>query len=169
MQGFVRGLVWLAVIGGALGVLAHLFFVEAWRVPQGDLQFPASIQPTLAVEDLLLVRRNSHPGFGELARCVSPQDGSFVIGRVFGEPGDHVDITDDVITTNNKPFGSRHGCPTVMLPHPVSQNLVKMSCNVAETGAWSFQFLTSPDRAVSAHSGATVEAGKLYLVSDNRL
>lgn len=168
MQGFVRGLVWLAVICGALAVLAHLFVVEAWRVPQGDLQFPASIAPTLAAEDLILVRRNGHPGFGELARCISPRDGSFVIGRVFGEPGDHVDVTDDVITTNNKPLGSRHGCPAVTLPHPVSQNLVKLTCSVAETGAWSFQYLTSPDRAFSAHSEAAVEAGKLYLVSDNR-
>lgn len=168
MRGFVRGLIWLAVICGALGVLAHLFVVEAWRVPQGDTLFPASIQPTLAVEDLILVRRNGPPDRGQLARCVSPRDGSFVVGRVFGLPGDRVDVVDDQVSTNGKPLGARHACPMVMLPHPITQNLVKLTCGVAENGAWSFQYLGSPERS-GARSQAEVEPGKAYLLSDNRL
>ena len=39
---------------------------------------------------------------------------------------------------------------------------------VAETGAWTFEFLSHPEMLTGNHS-AVVEAGKLYLVSDNRL
>ena len=169
MRGFVRGLIWLAVICGALGVLAHLFLVEAWRVPHGDNQFPASIAPTLAVEDLVLVRRNGPLAVGELARCASPRDGSYVIGRVFGVPGDHVEVVNDRVTTNGKPLGASHACPLVMLPHPITQNLVKLSCGVAETGAWTFQYLTLPENGTSGRSQADVEPGKVYLLSDNRV
>lgn len=169
MRGFVRGVIWLAVILGAVGVLLWLFVVDSWRVPAGVDQFPASIQPTLAVDDLILVRRSGTPGYGELARCVSPRDGSLVVGRVFGVPGDHVEVTDDIVTTNGRPFSARHGCPAVTIPHPVTQSLVKMNCAVGETGAWSFEYLTSSEHFSSGRSAADVAPGKLYLLSDNRL
>jgi len=90
-----------------------------------------------------------------------------VVGRVFGEPGDRVEVTEGLVTTNGKGPVSRHACPKRVVAHPVTENLITLSCGVAETGAWTFEYLTHPEMLSGNHS-AMVEAGKLYLVSDNR-
>lgn len=167
MRELVRAVVWLGVIAGALGALLYLFVVDTWRVPL-DPSLAAAAAPQLAAADLLLVRRSGPPKHGELARCLSPADGSYVVGRVFGEPGQHVEVKDDVVTTDGQaqPPGQA-GCPTVTLPHPVTRNLVKLTCGVAETGAFRFQYLTG-ERPSTTRSVTDVGPGKLYLVSDNR-
>lgn len=168
MRGFLRGVFWLLGIFGAIALLCHLLFVDEWRVPAGtDAQFGASIRPTLAVDDLVLVHRGRRPKVGELARCTSPVSGEPVVGRVFGTAGDRVEVTDQAVTTNGKALAARHGCPPVVVPHPVTQNLVTMGCSVADTGAWTFSYLTQPETSAGVHTAA-VEAGKVYLVSDNR-
>lgn len=168
MREIVRALIWLGVIAGALGALLYLFVVDTWRVPL-DPSLATAAAPQLAAADLLLVRRSGPPKHGELARCLSPADGSYVVGRVYGEPGQHVEVKDDVVTTNGQapPAGHHAACPAVTLPHPVTQNLVKLSCGVADTGASSFQYLTG-ERPSASRSATDVGPGKLYLVSDNR-
>jgi signal peptidase I len=169
VKDFTRLLVWITGILGAVGVLLYLFVFDVWVVPGGDVQLTASILPALMPQDKLLIQRGRVPVYGELARCASPvSSGSFVIGRVFGTPGDRVEVTDNAITTNGKGLSARHGCPQRVVAHPVTENLVTMNCGVAETGAWSFEYLTSSDTIGGTHS-ALVEAGKVYLVSDNRL
>ena len=88
--------------------------------------------------------------------------------QVFGVAGDRVEVTDGIVTTNGRALSARHGCPQKVVVHPVTESLVTMSCGVAETGAWSFEYLTHPEMHGGTHS-ALVEAGKVYLVSDNRL
>jgi signal peptidase I len=167
---FTRGIIWLTGIFGALGVLLYLFVFDVWVVPRGqDAQFVASVVPTLIPEDKVLTRRGRVPAWGELARCASPlASGAYVVGRVFGTPGDRVEVTDISITTNGRSLAARHSCPQKVVPHPITDNLVTMQCSVAETGAWSFEYLTHGEMRGGIHS-ALVEAGKLYLVSDNRL
>lgn len=169
MDGFTRTVIWIAVILGAIGLLLHLLVFDYWVVPKGDPQLAASVLPALMPDDKLLVQRGRVPVYGELARCQSPVTaGAYVVGRVFGTPGDRVEVADNVITTNGKGLAARHGCPPVVVAHPVTENLVTMSCNAAETGAWNFEYLSHPDYS-GGHHAAIVEAGKLYLVSDNRL
>jgi signal peptidase I len=168
VRGFVRACVWIGAIFGAICLLLYLFVFDAWRVPGGDKQLLASLQPTLTADDLILVQRGRRPKNGELARCQSPLGNAFVLGRVFGAGGDKVEVNDHGVSTNGVTLAARHGCPPVTLQHPVTETLVTMTCGVAETGAWSFSYLTSPDQSGGTHS-AVVEAGKLYLVSDNRV
>ncbi|MBX3205586.1 MAG: signal peptidase I [Labilithrix sp.] len=170
MKGFTRWAVWGTGIFGAIALLLHLFVFDLWVVPRGDdAQFAASILPALMPEDKVLVQRGRVPKWGELARCASPlTSGSYVVGRVFGLPGDRVEVTDSGVSTNGTTLAARHGCPQRMVAHPVTENLVTMSCGVAETGAWSFEYLTTSQMGMGTHS-AIVEAGKAYLVSDNRL
>jgi signal peptidase I len=168
VRGLVRAVLWLAGIFGAIALLLYLFVFDVWTVPRGpDNLFGASIRPTLMVDDVVLVRRRGRPNVGELARCVSPITNAFVVGRTFGRGGDTVDVDDHGVTTNGQVLAARHGCPHVIVPHPVTENLVTMNCNVAETGAWSFSYLTAPEASVGHHT-AVVEPGKVYLVSDNR-
>lgn len=168
MRNTVRSLLWVAGILGAIGVLLHLFVFDAWTIPGNDRQLAASVLPALLPSDLVLVRRGTTPVYGELARCISPLTGTYVVGRVFGGGGDRVEVNDNVITTNGKGLASRHGCPTMTVAHPTTEVLVQMSCSVAETGAWSFSYLTAPEVSGGSQS-ATTEPGKLYLVSDNRV
>ncbi len=169
MKGFTRTAIWFLGILGAIGFLLYLLVFDVWVIPRGpDGQFAASILPTLMPEDKVLVQRGRVPVYGELARCISPIGGGYVVGRVFGTPGDRVEASDAVITTNGKPLASRHGCPPKVVAHPVTENLVTMTCSAAETGAWTFEYLTYPNAQGGTHS-SMVEAGKLYLVSDNRL
>jgi signal peptidase I len=56
-----------------------------------------------------------------------------------------------------------------VVPHPVTENLITMNCGVVETGAGSFSVLSAQTGLSQGKHSAQVEAGKLYLVSDNRL
>lgn len=168
MKGFTRTAVWVLAILGAIAGLLHLLVFDTWVVPSADPAFGASVLPTLMKEDRILTRRGSTPGVGELARCVSPTTGDYVVGRVYGREADTVQIRGSVVLTNGKAVTARHACPAVTVAHPVSGGLVSMSCSVVETGAWSYSYLDHPEMRGGDHS-AKVEPGKVYLVSDNRL
>lgn len=168
-------MLWLAGICGAVGLLLHLLLVEVWTVPRGDPSLLASIVPGLQSGDTLLVLRGRAPRPGELGRCASPlAQGAYVLGRVFGEPGDRVEVTErGQVRVNGKALGARRSCGSKVVPHPVTQNLVTLSCSVAESGPSGFEFLTHGDGGGGGGVGvggraAVVEAGKLFLVSDNR-
>jgi signal peptidase I len=167
---FTRLAFWVFGILGAIGLLFYLFVYDVWVVTRGpDGQFVASILPTLMPEDKVLVQRGRVPGFGELARCANPlSPGTFVVGRVFGIAGDYVEVVDGNVNTRGKALQDRHACESRVVAHPVTENLVTLSCTLQETGAWSFEFLWSPAMHTGTHT-AVVEPGKLYLVSDNRL
>ncbi len=171
MKGFVRGALWILGILFAVALLLHLFLFDLWTVPRGpDDGFGTSILPTLRSDELVLVQRGRVPRFGELARCLSPlKSGTYVVGRVFGVQGDRVEVGDRGVITNGSQPQWRHVCPSVVVPHPVTQNLVTMNCTVAETGAWSFEYYTPQAGVSGGTANAQVEPGKLYLVSDNRL
>jgi signal peptidase I len=167
VKGFVRGLAWILGILGAVCVLLYLFLLDVWVVPTGDAPLAASILPTLMPQDKVLIHRGHQPVYGELARCASPEGAGYVIGRVFGTAGDRVEVEDRVVKTNGQALAARHACPDRIVAHPVTENLVTLACGAAETGAWSFEYLVSREMSGGNHS-ATVEPGKLYLVSDNR-
>lgn len=169
MQDFTRLGLWILGILGAICLLLYLLVFDVWTVPGTDKLFSASVLPALKPSDTILLRRGGPPAYGELARCVSPLNaGTFIVGRVVGIPGDRVEIQDGVVTTGGKALASRHGCPPVLVAHPVTEQLVTMNCSVAETGSWSFEYLTSSEFSGGSFSGI-VETGKVYLVSDNRL
>lgn len=165
----MRVLFWFLGIVGAIVLLLHLFVFEAWTVPHAeDKLFETSIMPALMADDHVLIRRGTTPRYAELARCQHPTGSRWVVGRVFGEPGDRVDVNDHGVATNGKHASAAHGCGSVTVPHPVTENLVTMRCGEVEVGAGSFQYLTAPESQSVGQHQATVEAGKLFLVSDNR-
>lgn len=170
MRTVYRWLLWGGGIFGAIALLLYIGVFDVWVFdPGNDAQLGASALPALKPQDKLLLRRRSTPVYGELARCEHPlAPGTFVVGRVFGTPGDRVEVTDGAVITNGKGLSSSHGCGRHVVPHPVTQNLVTMTCGYVETSAWSFEFLNAPENQSGGTHSATVEPGKLYLVSDNR-
>lgn len=172
MRGLTKFLVWMGGIFGAICLLLHLFVFDEWVVPhapEGQF-FAVSILPALMPDDKILLRRGSSPQVGELARCAHPtSSGQWVVGRVFGTPGDRVEVTDRAVTTNGKALAAAHGCPPMVVANPITDNLVTLSCGVVETGAWSFSHLQGDTGLSAGKQSAVVESGKVFLVSDNRL
>jgi signal peptidase I len=169
VRGITRAALWIAAIAGAVILLLHLFVFDEWTVPRGDPQLAASVLPALMPDDFILLRKGSSPAYGELARCLSPlSPGTYVVGRVFGTRGDRVEVSDVSVVTSGTSLSARHACGELTIPHPATGNLMTLHCGVAETGAWNFEYLTSTELSGGTQS-ATVEPGKVYLVSDNRV
>jgi signal peptidase I len=166
-RSFTRTLLWLAAILGAIGLLLYLFVFDTWVVPGSDRLFVASIAPTLKADDRILTRRGGTPKVGELARCMEPGTNNYVIGRMMGGPNDLVEVKGAFVTTNGVGIPPRHACSPYPLTHPVTEELVSLSCSAVETGAWTYQFLTRPEFPEGDHA-AKVEPGRAYLISDNR-
>lgn len=159
----------------AVGLLLHLFVVEAWLVPEGaegeeDERLAASVEPNLRGGDRVLVLRRTVPRPGQLARCVSPSDPSrFVVGRVFGREGDVVDVRGENSFVNGKVLHARQSCTPRMVTEPKTGRGVELSCAWFESGGTGYAVLSSRSAAPSASSvPVRVESGTLYLASDNR-
>jgi len=166
-RSFTNTLLWLTGIIGAIILLLYLFVFDTWIVPGNDKLFIASLQPTLKANDRILTRRRSVPVAGELARCIEPNTSNYVIGRVMGVGNDLVEIKNSIVTTNGVGIPSRHGCNPVQLTHPVSEELVTLSCHAVETGSWTYEYLSHQGFSDGDHS-TKVEPGRVYLLSDNR-
>lgn len=169
MKGFIRGSLWLIGIASAISLLLHILFFDTWVVPESDQLLVTSVLPTLYPNDRILTSRRSTPISGQLARCTSPEPGSdYVIGRVMGAVGDTVVVDNGRVIINGKLITSRHACPKVRLIHPITQEEVTLHCATEDNGAWTYNYLVPSDRPDGART-AVVEAGKYFLVSDNRV
>jgi signal peptidase I len=162
----------MAWVGGVLGLVAlvlYAFVVDVWRVPTDDPREAASIEPTLSAGDLVLVSRHATVARGNLLRCPDPQaPGRFVVARAIGVPGEHVEITGEVVTLDGKRLPSPRACdtPRVTLHDPQSEQDVDLQCSVEDFGEREFWSLRA-DKA-EPPTKATVEPGRWYLVSDDR-
>jgi len=124
VKGFTRGVVWIAILLGAIGGLLYMLVFDVWVVPTGDPQLAAAILPTLMPEDKVLVQRGRSPVYGSLRAAPRRlRQGPSSSVRVFGTAGDRVEVTDSVVTTNGKGLAARHGCPQQIIAHPVTENL----------------------------------------------
>lgn len=165
---FGRNLLWLVAIVGSILLLLYLFVFDTWVVPGDDPLFTASILPTLSPQDRILTRRGSQPVVGELARCILPDgSGKYTIGRVFGGPGDSVEISNERVAVNGKAPKTRFSCGIVNVVHPVSGDAVPLTCSMEDNGSFTYGVLAHPEYRESPRN-AKVEAGQLYLVSDDR-
>lgn len=168
MRSTLRFLIWTGAILGAIGLLLNLLVFDSWVVPGDDPLFTASVLPALAPEDRILVRRETVPDSTQLARCVHPQDPSkYVVGRVFGRPGETVELRGERIVVDQKLVTSAHACKPVEVVHPVSGQPLTLDCLAEENGAWSYDTLHT-SRTPEADVVVKVPEGKLFLVSDNR-
>jgi signal peptidase I len=168
VRSFVRGTAWVSAIVGAICLLLYLFLFDTWVVPQDDPMFVVSVLPTLKPGDRILIRREQVPIFGQLARCVHPENPSkFIVARLFGQPRDVVEIKNEGITVSGQRVAPRVGCPGMRVMNPVSGEEIQLTCGVEENPAWTYQALYSQG-SPEGDRLATVEEGKVFLISDNR-
>jgi signal peptidase I len=160
----------VAVILGALVGLARLVAIRWWRVPD-DPYLAASIAPTLRGGDWVLLWRLSQPTFGALVVCPEPgHPERWVIGRLLGEPGDTVKLEGSRVRVNGKLSELDRGCPHFLVKDPSSGAEVEQICQVeALGGATYLRGVDSGSDVLASSQEYRVEAGTLFLVSDNRL
>ncbi len=170
MKGFWRGVIWLSAIVGAIVLLLYLLVFDTWVVPGDDPMLTVSVEPMLRPGDRILTRRGTTPTFGQLARCRSPLNpGRYVVGRVFGMPGDTVEIKREIVSVAGQAIIPRRGCPKVTLTHPVTGEIMSLACAEEENPAWSYSTLHSASEyALEGDMVAVVETGRAFLVSDDR-
>jgi signal peptidase I len=165
---FLKTVLWIAGILGAVILLLYLFVFDTWVIPNDDVALAAAVEPTLTPDDRILTRRGSPPKLGELARCIMPDgSGKFVIGRAFGYPGDNVVIDNERVSVNGKNLPARFQCGVVTVTQPVTLEKVALTCSTEDNGAFTYNVLLHPEYR-EGQRVAKVEPGKIYLVSDNR-
>jgi signal peptidase I len=170
MGRFIRGLLWTAGILAVVGVILRLTMFNVWVVPD-DPELAASVAPSLQGGDSILMYTRGTPGFGDLVRCVDPNDVQrFVVGRVAGVEGDKIETEGRNLRVNGKSYEAESSCPepTVTIFHPTTLSEVKIHCDVVDMGGgWHYRgSAATPLR--STNMTREVGAGMLFLISDNR-
>lgn len=173
MRKLVRFLLWVALaIGIVIGGL-RATAIRWWRVPEGDPYLEASIAPSLRGGDLIILWRLTEPKYGDLVLCPEPDaPDRVVIGRVVGEGGDKVKVEGAKLEVNGRGVETEHACspPRFMTVHPTTSSEIEQRCDVeALAGHSHMRGGTAGEKVLPAPVNTTVEDGKVFLVSDNRL
>lgn len=172
---FLKGVLWTVGIVGAIVVALRYLAFKVWRIPD-DPVLAASIAPTLAAGDVVLVLTRGTPGFGDLVRCPDPEEPQrFVVGRIAGSGHDTVTFDKAYVQVNNKTYRSQSNCNKEgvrTVKHPSTGADVDISCNIVEMGSGPHLVGTvaqgQENPLPSAFEKVTVQTGNVFLVSDNR-
>jgi signal peptidase I len=164
----------IVVVGVVVGVL-RLTCLRWWQVPEDDPDLAASIAPTLSPGDWVILWRATSPGFGDLVLCPDPEEpGEVFIGRIAGEGGDTLKIDDlGMLTINNSRIRSERACdsPKFTVENPRTGDEVELRCDIETMGGVHHQRALVPTPKTPLKPvGVTreVDAGAVYLISDNR-
>jgi signal peptidase I len=170
MSAALRITLWVAaIVGAVVGVLYGLFY-DFWTVPGDDPLLTASIAPTLAPGDLLVVSRRNRIERGHLMRCPDPQaPGRFVVARAVAQWGERVDLTGENVSIDGHSLPSPRACnpAEVTVHNPASDQDVNLACSVQEYGEMSFEALRAQKYPEPSHP-IEVDPGKWFLLSDDR-
>jgi len=169
----VRFLVWTVVILGVLLAVLRATAIRWFRLPVDDPVFEASVSPTVRGGDWILAMRITRPTFGDLVVC--PEPGAphrYIIGRIVGEAGDSVRITNGQIFVNEKGFRTERSCDPPTFKHfdPNSGEEVTQSCQYEALANHLHQMAGIGGFKISPEERQfDVEEGTFFLVSDNRV
>jgi signal peptidase I len=173
MRKVVRFLVWVALAAGVIVGVARLTAIRWLRVPTGDPYLEASIAPTLRGGDLIIVWRLTPPKFGDLVLCPEPDASErVVIGRIVGEEGDKVKVDGARLDVNGRQAETEVACDPAKFTavHPTTSAEIEQRCDIeAVAGHAHMRGGITGERVLPTPVNTTVEDGKVFLLSDNRL
>jgi signal peptidase I len=172
MRSTFRFLIWTVLVLGALIGLARATAIRWWRVPQDDVYLTSSTSPSVRAGDLILLWRLTRPAFGDLVLCPEPKKpGRVVIGRIVGESRDEVQVIGADITINRRRQGVETNCfpPTFTENDPETGAAVEQNCSEEALEGVLHKRGEMVEKSVRPRDvDATVPAGHVWLVSDNR-
>jgi signal peptidase I len=170
MKTWLRILAW---VGGVLGIVAavlYFFVFDVWTIPSDDPMEAASIEPNVSTGDVVLLSKHTTVARGNLLRCADPQaPGRFVVARAVAMGNERIDLRDEAVMLDGHRQPSPRACdqPRYVLLDPQSNEDVEMRCSIEEFGEREFGVLAAMAHPEPPTTG-TVEAGRWYLVSDDR-
>jgi signal peptidase I len=170
---YARAIIFIGVIVGLIYGGLRIFLIQFWTVPDDDAALSASITPSIAGGDTVILLHAGSPKFSDLVRCTDPEEPSrWVIGRIVAEAGDSIEILPTRLIVNGQPVRSETSCApqTFTVDDPTTGSPVELRCDMENLGGASHMRATGKREgmAVDAPIKATVQEGFFYLVSDNR-
>ena len=124
-----------------------------------DLRFPLTLQR---------IASWSHPENGDIIICFSPENGTRLIKRVIGVPGDTLAMRNNQLYINGQPASQTQIDPSY-LTYLVAQLKGKRNFAMEELGGSTHAIMTNP--RVLAHSSfmpVTLPEGQYFVMGDNR-
>jgi signal peptidase I len=142
-----------------------------------------SMKPTILEGDLVLVDKLSYdlkvpfttrhilqwgdPRRGDIVVFYSPKDGSRLVKRVVGLPGDTVALTNDVLTINGAPLGYTRVDPSGFRREVFEDSSPVVA--VEHMGSCDHYVMALPGRmALRTFSPTVVPAGQYFMMGDSR-
>lgn len=173
LRRLARILFWTLILVGVPVGLIRAFVLRIWVVPSDDPAMSVSLAPTLEPGDIVLLLHAKRPGFGELVRCLDPDEPRrFVVGRVAAEGGDTLLIEDQRLKVNGTTVATEHACAkgTITVNDPNTGSPVELGCAVEALGSVSHMRATKvvENPIATPPISRTVQDGFVFLVSDNR-
>jgi signal peptidase I len=166
----VKFLLWSAGIIAILLLIARLSGLRLWTVPK-DPFLGASVAPTVFPGDLVVMMTSGERGANELVRCPDPEDSQrWVMGRIYGQAGETVSVLGTSVSVNGRRYSTTEACvdDEVTVNDPVSGAPKKLRCARVEfAGGW--HFIAGGETRDTTPAEHKVGAGRVYLVSDNRV
>jgi signal peptidase I len=164
-----RVLLWSTLVIGLIVGGLRLFLLKVWVIPSDDKLLGASIAPSLAPGDVVLILTAGTPGFSDLVRCTDPDEPRrFVIARIVGEGGDKVAIDGHNVKVNEKRASLEHACSPriVTIEDPNTGAPVEIMCDLETFGGATHK---RGMRIIEASPfERQVPDGFVWLLSDNR-
>lgn len=173
MRKLFRILFWVALIGGAVVIVARATAIRWWRVPQADRYLTASISPSLRGGDLILLWRLTPPVLGDLVLCPEPNHPErVVIGRLVAQGNDEVEVNGADVSRNGHRYVVESNCSERKFNEadPESGAQLEQACSIEDVNGTSSMRGELADVAARPKDVKTrVPRDSVWLVSDNRL
>lgn len=165
----MRWTLWLVLIFGAVGGLLRYFYIDFHVVPDEPADPRAwANSPNLEPGDQVLVWRGGDPHVGDMVRCPDPTDPTrWLVARVIGTGGDKIEYVDGQLRINGfrvTTTACQRNPRKVLDGAGADQD---MTCFGEELGGSKHDVQVVPNGLI-ANAEWKVEAGKLFLLSDNR-
>lgn len=173
MRKLFRVLFWVALIAGAVTIVARATAIRWWRVPQSDRYLAASISPSLRGGDLILLWRLTPPTLGDLVLCPEPNHPErVVIGRLVAQGNDEVEVAGADVSRNGHRYVTESNCTERKFTEadPESGAQFEQACSIEDVnGTTSMRGELSDGAAPPKDVKTRVPRDSVWLVSDNRL
>jgi len=165
----MRWSLWTVLVLGVVFGVFRYFFID-FHVAAEDTTDPHNWanSPNLEPGDIALVWRGGEPHIGDMVRCADPTDPTkWLVARVIGTGGDKIEYVDGQLKINNFRVQTA-GCQRN--PRKVTDASgadTDMICFMEELGGSKHDVQVVPNSPLP-NGEWKVEAGKLFLMSDNR-
>jgi signal peptidase I len=170
---------WLVPVATVVVVFGSFRSVIAdWNdVPTG------SMEPTVLVGDRIFVNKLSYglripftqhwltrwsgPQRGDIVVCFSPKDGTRLVKRVVGLPGDTLELRDNILHINGVPAGYVQVDPSTLGPTPADNTFHEYFAE--NLGPITHVMMDTPGiRAARTFEPLVIPPGRYFMMGDNR-